>query len=357
MESHDHDAKLLRAQTHIWNHMFSFIHSMSLKCVVELGIPDIINKYGQPMPLSQLTTSLSIHPSKANCIYRLMRIMIHSGFFSQQNETENELQVKYALTDASLLLLKNHPTSVTPFLHAMLDPTLTSPWNQFSNWFKVGDPTPFQTAHGMQLWDYAACDPKFNNSFNDAMASDSRLLTSLVIEKYKGVFMRLNSLVDVGGGTGTMAKAIAKSFPQLECIVFDLPHVVAGLQGTQNLKYVQGDMFDAIPPADAILLKWILHDWNDEECVDILKKCKQAIAGKGKEGKVIIIDMVVENEKRDDESVETQLLFDMMMMVLVKGKERNKKEWIKLISSAGYNNYKITPVNDIACKTTTSKVT
>ncbi|KAG4963931.1 hypothetical protein JHK82_040604 [Glycine max] len=90
--------------------------------------------------------------------------------------------------------------------------------------------------------------------------------------------------------------------------------------------------------------QWILHDWNDKECVDILKKCKEAITRKGKEGKVIIIDMVVEDEKRDDESVETQLFFDMQMMVLVTGKERSKKEWTKLISSAGYNNYKITPV-------------
>ena len=65
---------------------------------------------------------------------------------------------------------------------------------------------------------------------------------------------------------------------------------------------------------------------------------------KGKEGKVIIIDMVREDEKRDDESVETQLFFDMLMMVLVTGKERNEKEWAELIFSAGFSDYKITPV-------------
>ena len=136
--------------------------------------------------------------------------MIHSGFFSQQNhDLENELEAKYVLTDASVLLLKNHPLSVTPFLHAMLDPVLTNPWNQFSTWFKNGDPTPFETAHGKMFWDYAGADPKLNHLFNDAMASDARFVTSLVIEKCKGVFMGLGSLVDVGGGTGTMAKAIA----------------------------------------------------------------------------------------------------------------------------------------------------
>ncbi|ESW14070.1 hypothetical protein PHAVU_008G250600 [Phaseolus vulgaris] len=343
----DQSAKLLRAQTHVWNHILSFINSMSLKCIVDLGIPDIIHNHGQPMSLSNLISSLPIHSSKTHFIHRLMRIMVQSGFFSQHNPTENELEVKYALTDSSLLLLKSHAMSMTPYLQAKLDPAFTNPWNQFSNWFKNDSPTTFEMAHGKPFWEYAGSDPRFNILFNDAMASDAQLVTSVVIEKCKGVFMGLESLVDVGGGTGTMGKAISKSFPQLECTVFDLPHVVSGLQGSENLKYVGGDMFEAIPPADAILLKWILHDWSDEECVKILKKCKEAISRKGKEGKVIIIDMVVDKEMKDDESFETQLFFDLMMMVLFNGKERNKKEWVKLISSAGFNNYKITPVMGI----------
>ncbi|KAJ7964120.1 O-methyltransferase [Quillaja saponaria] len=172
-----------------------------------------------------------------------------------------------------------------------------------SDWFKSDNLTPFDTAYGMNFWDYAGHNPKFNRIFNDAMASDAGLTASVVIEKCKGVFKGLESLVDVGGGTGTMAKAIAKEFEHLDCTVFDLPHVVADLQSSpDNLKYVGGDMFQAIPPADATLLKSILHDWSDEECVKILKKCKEAVASKGKEGKVIIVDMVImeENKKEDD---------------------------------------------------------
>ncbi|KAI5434938.1 hypothetical protein KIW84_021674 [Lathyrus oleraceus] len=111
------------------------------------------------------------------------------------------------------------------------------------------------------------------------------------------MFNGLESLVDVGGGTGNHGKGLC----QLECFVFDLPLVVDGLQGGENLNYVGGDMFEKIPPTDAILLKWILHDWNDEECIKILKK-------------------------------------------LPAGKERNKKEWIELIFSASFSDYKITPV-------------
>ncbi|KAE9592994.1 hypothetical protein Lal_00029244 [Lupinus albus] len=340
MESH----KLFEAQTHILHHTFSFINSMSLKCAIDMSIPDVIHKYGQPMPLSILIASLPIHPSKTNFIYRLMRILTHSGFFSQYM---NNLEVSYDLTDASRLLVKDHSFSVTPFVLMVLDPTYLSPWNQFSSWFKSGDPTPFFMEHGVTLYDHIDQDPKHNHMFNDAMASNARLVSSMVIQKCKGVFKGLKSLVDVGGGTGTMAMAIAKLFPQLDCIVFDLPHVVAGLQGSdKNLKYVGGDMFEAIPPADSILLKWILHNWNDEECVKMLKKCKEAITREGKEGKVIIIDMVMmENENVvDDESVETKLFFDLQMMVFFNAKERNEKEWAKLFFSSGFTNYKITPL-------------
>ncbi|RDX76814.1 putative O-methyltransferase 3, partial [Mucuna pruriens] len=339
----DHSAKLLRAQIHIFNQTFSFISSMSLKCAIDLCIPDIIHKYGQPIPLSRLIASLPIHPSKTCFVYRLMQILTHSGFFSKCNVTENELEVSYELTDASRLLLKDHPMSMTSLLQLALDPILMNPCHQFSTWFTNEDPTPFHTQNGMTFWDYARREPKLNHLFNDAMTNDTRLISSVVIEKCKGVFKGLESLVDVGGGTGTMVKTIAKSFPQLKCIVFDLPHVIDGMQGTENIKYVVGDMFEAIPSADSIMLKCILHNWNDEECLKILKKCKEAIAYKDK-GKVIIIDVVIGNEKGDSELDETKLFYDMEMMVLVTGKERSEKDWVKLIFSAGFNSYKITPI-------------
>ncbi|CAN0896768.1 Probable O-methyltransferase 3 [Linum grandiflorum] len=205
------------------------------------------------------------------------------------------------------------------------------------------DPTPFDTAHGKTFWEFAGNQPQLNGFFNDAMASDARLVTTVLVNECKSAFEGLGSLVDVGGGTGTVAKAIAGAFPELDCTVLDLPHVVDGLENTGNLKFVGGDMFVEIPAADAVLLKWILHDWNDEECVKILKKSKEAIQGR-EGGKVIIIDMKVDNQKANDESIETQLFFDMLMMILVTGQERDEKEWAKLFVDAGFRDYKITPI-------------
>ena len=74
-----------------------------------------------------------------------------------------------------------------------------------------------------------------------------------------------------------------------------------------------------------LLWQWILHDWSDEECVNILKNCKEAITSKGKEGKVIVIKVVINQEKDEHDVTTTKLLFDALMMVLPTGKERNKK--------------------------------
>ncbi|KAF8411110.1 hypothetical protein HHK36_003649 [Tetracentron sinense] len=335
--------ELVQAQAHLWNHIFNFINPMSLKCAVQLGIPDTIQNHGQPITLSELVAALSIPPAKTQAVYRLMRMLVHSGFFAIQKSPQD--QEGYVLTPSSRLLLKGNPTSMSPFLLAMLDPILITPWNFMSAWFMGSELNPFETAHGRTMWDYAGQDPVFNEFFNEAMASDARLVMSVVIKECKEIFEGLTSLVDVGGGTGTVAKILAETFPHLKCTVFDLPHVVSTLQGSNNLDYVGGDLFDSIPTADAIFLKWIMHDWSEEDCVKILKQCKKAIPTKDKGGKVIIVDMVMEDKKGSEhESTETQLFLDMMMMTLVTGRERNEKEWKKLFLEAGFSHYKITPV-------------
>nr|GMC69058.1 trans-resveratrol di-O-methyltransferase-like [Ipomoea batatas] len=83
-------------------------------------------------------------------------------------------------------------------------------------------------------------------------------------------FDGVTSLVDVGGGKGGVASAIAKCYPAMKCTVLDLPHVIGCVNGgssIENVEFVGGDMFESIPTANAVLLKCIMHNWNDEECV------------------------------------------------------------------------------------------
>ncbi|KAK9092402.1 hypothetical protein Syun_027313 [Stephania yunnanensis] len=341
--------ELLKAQAHIYKHTYYFINSMSLKCAVELGIPDIIHNHKKPMSHSELVTALQIPQSRCAHLYRLMRILVHNGFFATQKiDDHEEEQVGYVLTLSSKLLVKNQHNT---FPLVFLAPALQEPWQLLSGWLKGGNggaSAPFDATHGKGIWEYGLEHLDVINVFNEAMAADSRVLSSVFVTKCKAMFEGVASLVDVGGGTGTMGRAIAEAFPHIKCSVLDVPHVVGSCQGSENLEFVAGDMFHTkIPCADAILLKWILHDWNDEDCLKMLKRCREAIVSTEKVGKVIIIDIVVDYEKGEThESTELQLMFDMLLMVNMNGIERTEPEWEKLFIQSGFSSYKITPFLD-----------
>ncbi|KAL0388048.1 UNVERIFIED_CONTAM: putative O-methyltransferase 3 [Sesamum radiatum] len=326
-------SEILEAEAHIWNQVFNYVNSMSVKCVTELGIPEIIHKHGRPMTLTELVDALpGVDRAKADYVRRLMQTVVHSGFFVLEKIESSDDQ-GYSLTPASRLLIGDHPMSMKEFVLSQLDPIQTEPLRQLGRWFQTTeDHTAFHTAHnGMSFWEQKERNPRFSHLFDQGMASDTPMVADVITRDCRQVFEGLGSLVDVGGGTGTLAKAIAEAFPQIHCTVLDLAPVVAGLKGTRNLKYVEGDMLEYIPPSDAVLLK-------------ILKRCKEAITSNERRGKVVIIEMVVDDQKADHKSVETQLFFDMLMMTLVDGRERNKKQWAKLFFDAGFSSYKISPL-------------
>nr|XP_018631797.1 trans-resveratrol di-O-methyltransferase-like isoform X2 [Nicotiana tomentosiformis] len=208
---------LLQAQTQTWNHMFNFISSSAAKCAVQLGIPDVLYKHGKPMSLSDLTAELSlIDHSKVSFLPILMRFLVHSGFLNQ-HEKEH-----YSLTPATQLLVKDDPLSMRSYFLIIHDPVLLKPWSCLSDWFQDDSSTAFHTAHEISLWDYYVQEPRVGDSFNEAMASDSRLISNVLITECKHVFEGLTSLVDVGGGTGTVA--------------------IGNFKGSGNVEFVGGSM-------------------------------------------------------------------------------------------------------------------
>ena len=195
-------------------------------------------------------------------------LLVHSGFFSEtrlvvhhaNQQDGDQGEEAYDLTPSSRLLLKDKLPCLSPFVLSMLDPALVTPWHFLGDWFRGNrgsSSTPFEIAHNINLWEYGDQNPEFNNLFNEAMASDSGMM-SLVIRDCIPVFEGLGTLVDVGGGTGEVGRIITESIPKLNCTVLDLPHVVANspaVAETENLKFIGGDMFQSITPTDAVLLK------------------------------------------------------------------------------------------------------
>lgn len=320
---------------------------MCLKCAIDLGIPDIFHKHGRSITLSELIKALNINQSKSHYIDRVMRVLVHAKFFSNVLiSDEQDDSMGFRLVPANRpFLIRDNDFSMVSFIGASLDSGFTNQCQHgMSRWFQNQDPTPFWTFHGRTFWDHLGMNPELNRMFNESRACDTRLINRIVPGDCKKVFDGLDLMMDVGGGTGYMSRAITNEFPNLKSIVLDLPQVVDGLKGDDKVTFFGGNMFESIPPCDAVFLKWILHNWNDDDCLKILKKCKEAIdASKGEGGKVIIIDMVVGDEE-DHKAKETKLLFDMLMMVLFCAKEITEKDWAKLFSDAGFTSYKITPL-------------
>ncbi|WVZ49453.1 LOW QUALITY PROTEIN: hypothetical protein U9M48_000815 [Paspalum notatum var. saurae] len=134
-------------------------------------------------------------------------------------------------------------------------------------------------------------------------------------------------------------------FPHLKCTVLDLPHVVSQARSADDgtpVQFIAGDMFKFIPKADAVLLKWVLHCWGDDDCVKVLRNCKEAILPAAERGgKVIIIDAVMGACPHGDiASMETLALYDVYMMHM-DGVERDERGWEKIILEAGFRRYKI----------------
>ncbi|PHU30363.1 hypothetical protein BC332_02456 [Capsicum chinense] len=201
---------LLHAQAQFWNYIFDFTSSSAVRCALQLGIPDVLYKHGKPMSLDELSAELSsINPSKISFLPILMRFLVHSEFLNQHDD-------HFSLIPASRLLAKNEPFNVRSLLLLNHGPVFSKAWPELSAWFQNDSPTTFHTAHEKSLWDYIQEEePRvLGDIFNDAMASDSRLNTNVLITECKHVFEGLTSLVDVGGGTGYCVYGYSQSFSQ-----------------------------------------------------------------------------------------------------------------------------------------------
>uniref|UniRef100_A0A804Q141 O-methyltransferase ZRP4 n=1 Tax=Zea mays TaxID=4577 RepID=A0A804Q141_MAIZE len=329
---------LLDAQLQLWHHAFGYVKSMALKAALDLGIPDAIHQHGGSATLPQIVTELAaLHPSKTPCLRRLMRVLTLTGVFGvvvQHSTTDGGSDLVYELTPASRLLVGSAPSNgpnVSPFLNMILGTAFVSSFLDLGEWFQheLPDPSPFKLAHGQHVWDMARHDASFAKLCDSGMVADSGFIMDVMVEECAdGVFRGISSLVDVAGGLGGAAQAIAKAFPHIDCSVLDLPNVVAAAPTSTDVKYIAGDMFQSIPAADVVFLK-------------ILQNCKKAIPSEG--GKVIIMDIVVGAGSSDRKHVETQVLFDLFIMA-INGAERDEEEWKKIIFEAGFSSYNIIPV-------------
>nr|APR64234.1 caffeic acid 3-O-methyltransferase-like 24 [Populus tomentosa] len=331
------EEKLLRGQVEVWQLMFGFAESMALKCAIELGIPDIINSLGGPVTLNQIASGIDSPCVDIPYLARIMRFLVRKRVFTQHNPSDGG-ETLYGLTDSSKWLLRDSEVSLAPMVLMQNYPWQLAPWHYLSQCVKEGG-TAFKKAHGCEIWDLASQNPEFNRIFNDALACTAKIIMRAVVSHYKVGFDDVETLVDVGGGTGGNLAEIVKAYPHIKGINFDLPHVVAAAPAYNGVSHVGGNFFEAIPNADSIFMKWVFHDWGDEYCAKILKNCRKAMPEKT--GKLILVEIVLQPEENGQFS-DMGMVSDLVMFApSTGGKERTKLEWKKLLEEGGFPRYKI----------------
>ncbi|KAI3914358.1 hypothetical protein MKW98_014965 [Papaver atlanticum] len=322
-------------QAIIWKQIYGFAESLVLKCAVQLEIADTIHNHGTPISLSELASKLPIpQPVNLDRLNRVMRYLVDMKLFHKVEET-------YSLAPPAKYLIRGTEHSMVPSILGIIDEDLFAPWHIIKDSL-TGNCNIFEKALGKTYADYMGGNAEMNQIYNEAMAFDSGLLSSALVNECKSAFSDgIQTLVDVGGGTGTAVTAISKAFPNIKCSLYDLPHVIADSPEIPTITKISGDMFKSIPSADAIFMKNVLHDWSDDECILILKGCKKAVSPGGK---IIIVEMVLDADSVHPYS-KLRLTSDIDMMVNNGGKERTEEEWNKLIEASGFVSYKITQLS------------
>ncbi|KAF9592269.1 hypothetical protein IFM89_013495 [Coptis chinensis] len=171
------------------------------------------------------------------------------------------------------------------------------------------------------------------------MSVHSKLVMKMILQIYKG-FEGLKTVVDVGGGTGATINMIVEKHPLVKGINFDLPHVIKDAPTYLGVEHIEGDMFVGVPKGDSIFLKSVLHDWNDEHCLKVLKNCYNALPANGK---MIILDSIIPVYPETNVSAKHVFGLDTTMMVHTSGggQERTEKEFKDLSLGAGFADYKV----------------
>ena len=252
---------------------------------------------------------------------------------------------RFAATALGERLQASHPESLRSLVLLLAGPTYWQAWGDLTETVRTGTPA-FDRVHGEAFFVYLGQRPEAAAIFDGAMTNTTRLGQPAVLNAYD--FSGFKKVVDIGGGRGALLRGILARNPGLAGVLADQPAVVA--QATElrpfpeatRAEFIGADMFEAVPAGgDAYVLQRILHDWNDAECVQILRNCRRAIQP---HGKLLVIDAVLKPSNQPDVGKWT----DLNMLVLLTGRERTADEFQALYAAAGFRLTNIIPAGSLS---------
>jgi len=304
--------------------------SQAITTAADLGVADALA--AGPLPLDALAGKVGANP---DALRRLLRALTSRGIFALRADG------RYELTPLADLLRSNAAVSMAAMARFVGSRQQREHWSLLTEAIRTGT-SVVRKLRGTSFFEYMGEDAEFGQLFDDAMTSLSSAAIGPVVQAYD--FSPYGTVVDVAGGHGRLLAAILDSAPRSQGVLYDLPDVIAGatpllleLGVAERVRLAEGSFFDGVPAGgDAYVLKHIVHDWDDEPCVQILRNVRSA-AGTG--ATLLLVEAVVPA----DDSAPVVKLVDMEMLVINNGRERTADEYRRLLEAGGFAVTRVVP--------------
>lgn len=304
--------------------------AQALYAAVRLGIPDAL-KSG-PLTADEVARRVGTDPGAT---YRLMRALASQSVLTLRRDH------RFALTRVGRALVSDNPAGVAPMIAFIGDPAHREHWSNVEHSVRTGE-TAVDKVRGMPMFEYLDANPELAQVFNNAMTGASAIAIESAVPAYD--FSSSKLIVDVGGGHGALLSAVLRRAPAARGVLFDLPQVVASAGAAMTTAGVAsrcdiqgGSFFESVPSGgDTYLLKTVIHDWDDEKSLAILRNVRGAIATGGT---LLLFELVLP----EGAPAHLGLVLDLEMLVTAGGQERTLGEYAGLLSKAGFELQRVVP--------------
>lgn len=266
--------------------------------------------------------------TRAAELARLMRALASHGFFKR------EADGRFVQTPLSETLRTGTPGSMRGLAEAELGHDHYVSWGEAESCLREGG-TAFEHVYHTPIWRYYADNPATEALFGEAMSNFTTIANAGILGSY--TFKPSRKVIDIGGGYGQFLGSILDQQPEAKGVLFDLPTLINDVEKKgavarygDRVETVGGDFFESVPEGgDLYLLKFVLHDWDDEHSVAILKNLRRSMAS---DGKLAVVEIVLPPHNEPHVGP----LIDLNMMVMTGGNERTEEEYRDLLAKAGF---------------------
>jgi hypothetical protein len=300
----------------------------------ELGLADHL--IGGPLDAAALAARTGADP---RALYRLLRALAAAGVFEHQADD------RFALNALGETLRADKPGSVRDGVRMFHQPMFWRSWEALGHSVATGEPA-LDHLFGAPVFEYLAANPDAARHYDGGMTALNAGLLPAIVSAWDWTPYR--RIVDVAGGQGSLLAAVLERAPHAEGLLLDLPHVAPKARETfaqrtlgTRAQALTGSMFDSVPGgADAYLLKWILHDWDDTACTALLGRIREAAPD---HARLLVMERVLPARATATPAVRTMMMADLLMMIHLPGRERTEDEFRALLHGAGWRLARVVP--------------